>query len=81
MKTQELPISTDLFLKLMKYFEEINVAEKCDSKSHTYTRKFLKENGIDEDTIESFCEFCKENGGYCDCEVMYNTFFYVFDKE
>jgi hypothetical protein len=79
MKTQELPISTDLFLELMKYFEEIHVAEKCDSKTHTYTRRFLKEKGIDEETIESFCEFCKENGGYCDCEIMYNPLFYVFD--
>ena len=30
MKTQELPISTSLFLNLMKYFNEINIEEKCD---------------------------------------------------
>ena len=70
MRTQELPISTKLFLDLMKYFEKINIADTCDLKSHTYTRKFLKEKGIDDETIESFCEFCKENGGYCDCEII-----------
>ncbi len=43
----------------------------CD---HTLklTKRWIQENGL-EDREEEIIEYLEENGGYCDCEVVFNV--------
>ena len=42
----------------------------CDSKTLTFTQNFCEEHGID---FEKVKQICNDTGGYCDCEVLFNT--------
>jgi hypothetical protein len=43
----------------------------CDH-THKLTRQWIKENDL-EDMEEEIIEYLEENGGYCDCEVVFNV--------
>ena len=46
----------------------------CDSKAdHPATRKILKSMGATDAEIEQSIGFFVANGGYCDCEVLFNV--------
>ena len=70
------------FCKLLEGNEGCNFIEKIkdDPNSITwkcyhdfrFTKKILK-NYFKEVDIQKFIEFCKNNGGYCDCEILYNV--------
>ena len=51
---------------MVKLSHEIKV---CDH-SFKHAEKILEEFGVD---IQSSINFFKENGGYCDCEIMFNV--------
>ena len=53
---------------LLDYIDEYLEENDCDD-TLSATTKFLKENDIE---IESTLNWLKNNGGYCDCEVLAN---------
>ena len=70
------------FSELLEGKEGCNFTEKImgNQKSPTwkcyhdyrFTKKILKKYFKDIDA-KKFIEFCKKNGGYCDCEILFNV--------
>jgi hypothetical protein len=63
------PLSTDRLEALFQHVEHCLENRDCD---HTLqiSRAWLTDNGIDPEPVVAWL---KDNGGYCDCEVMYNA--------
>jgi alanine racemase len=38
-----------------------------------HARRALDQIGMSVEQIDEVLEFCKKNGGYCDCEIMLNV--------
>ena len=66
---QSLPISRDDFQNLFDFLDEKFSNEECDDKL-TFTFEFLEKKEIK--NIEEVESWLRDNGGYCDCEVLYN---------
>lgn len=66
---QSLPISRDDFQNLFDFLDEKLSDEECDDKL-TLTFEFLEKKEIK--NIEEVESWLRDNGGYCDCEVLYN---------
>lgn len=66
---ESIPISLDdlqrLFIHLSNYDES-----DCDH-SLLHTIDFLNSNNFD---VHGVVEWLENNGGYCDCEVLYNVY-------
>ena len=58
--------------KLFEYLEEKLEVESCN-ETLFHTMKWL-ENNVSPDKIESIIEELEEQGGYCDCEVLFNCY-------
>ena len=43
------------------------------SEDKTFAKRILKGMGIPAPHVRNFLEFCEENGGYCDCEIVLNV--------
>lgn len=67
---QNLPMSREKFQNLFDYLDEKLVEYDCDD-SLKLTTAFLQENKIE--NIEKIKNWLRENGGYCDCEVLNNV--------
>ncbi|MCJ8154720.1 DUF2695 domain-containing protein [Chryseobacterium sp. SSA4.19] len=67
---QSLPISRERFKMLFDFLDEHLSENGCDD-TLTLTRNFLEENQII--NAEKVIGWLNENGGYCDCEVLYNV--------
>jgi malonyl CoA-acyl carrier protein transacylase len=65
-----LPIRRDFFLNLFDYLDEELSENECDHNLEL-TIKFLKSSKIE--NIDIVTNWLKENGGYCDCEVLANV--------
>lgn len=39
---------------------------------YRFTKKILKKH-FKNINVKEFIEFCKNNGGYCDCEILFNV--------
>ncbi|UFH33460.1 DUF2695 domain-containing protein [Chryseobacterium sp. C-71] len=66
---KSLPISKELFQTLFDFLDEKLEENDCDD-SFKLTKQFLETNHImNNEEIESWLQ---ENGGFCDCEVLYN---------
>lgn len=65
---KSLPFSIEKFKELFDYLDEKLSDIECDN-TLKYTLKFLKQTNI---PIEKSIQWLKENGGYCDCEVLAN---------
>jgi len=65
-----LPMEEKCFLALFYYLEKALQRVPCD---HTlrYTTLFLTENKVSDP--EKVVDWLTSNGGYCDCEVLYNV--------
>ena len=50
---------------------------KCNG--FTISAKILNQMNISNETQEKFYELCKYYGGYCDCEIVFNTKPLFFD--
>ena len=50
-----------------------NMTWKCDSKTHTLSRKILTNMKISEEEQNTFLKECESHGGYCDCEILFNA--------
>jgi predicted transcriptional regulator len=67
---ESLPISRELFLDLFDFLYQELEKNGCDD-SLKLTKQFLETNQVrNTDEVE---KFLKENGGFCDCEVLYNV--------
>ncbi len=64
-----LPLARAIFLELFDYVTE-NLDGDCD-QSLTLTIEFLTGRGIE--NIDEVVEWIKDQGGYCDCEVLMNV--------
>lgn len=54
----------------------INENEETDVNcNHSFEKaeKALRNTDIKESRIRKFLQFCEENGGHCDCEIIYNV--------
>lgn len=63
-----LPFSSILFESLFDYLDEILEEHGCDD-TFKYTIKFLEDNKL---PIEESLNWLRDNGGFCDCEVLAN---------
>lgn len=66
---KSLPMDRELFFKLFDYLDERLEIRKCNH-DFSLTEEFFKDKDID---ITKVLEFLEENGGYCDCEVIFNV--------
>ncbi len=65
-----LPMDEEVFWNLFDYLDEhLEEQDGCDH-SLSLTRAFLETKGVD---VESILEWIVDNGGGCDCEVLYNV--------
>ena len=65
-----LPMDEELFWNLFDYVDEkLEVNDGCDH-GLTFTREFLEKQSID---VESVLDWIINEGGGCDCEVLYNV--------
>ena len=65
-----LPMDEELFWNLFDYVDEkLETNDGCDY-SLTFTREFLEKQSVD---VESVLAWIINEGGGCDCEVLYNV--------
>ena len=67
---KSLPISREMFQNLFDFLDAKLSEDECDD-TLKLTAKFFEENGIE--NIDETENWLRENGGYCDCEVLYNV--------
>lgn len=63
-----LPFSTEIFKELFNYIDKVLESNGCDD-TLKYTKKFLENNNL---PVKESIEWLEKNGGYCDCEVLFN---------
>ncbi|MGI9650204.1 DUF2695 domain-containing protein [Chryseobacterium sp. RLHN22] len=67
---KSLPVSREIFRNLLDFLDGELETEGCDDHL-TLTKQFLATNQVENgDEVENWL---KENGGFCDCEVLYNV--------
>jgi transposase len=64
-----LPMSRDLFENLFEFLDEKLGSSGCSEKL-LLTVEFLRLNNIPHEPVLAWLE---EQGGYCDCEVLFNV--------
>ena len=65
-----LPMDEEVFWELFDYLDEhLEEQDGCDH-SLSLTRSFLETKGVD---VDSILDWIVDNGGGCDCEVLYNV--------
>ncbi len=57
------------------------ITQRCGGVQFTYAKEILTLMEIDKAKQEEFLELCKENGGYCDCEILMNVAPKLLGKE
>ena len=64
-----LPMARELFLDLFDYLNEQSESTGCNH-DFSLTEQFLRDKQVN--NVEEVLEFLREDGGYCDCEVIFN---------
>ena len=74
--------------QLKEFFARLEGPEGCDFKENekgnttwncksgmdkTHAKRILKKMGIPKDEATDFLALCDENGGHCDCEILFNA--------
>lgn len=70
-----------------KFIEQLEI--KCDFKqsnpkdkksitwncgnNHSFSKQILSSMGLNNEETKSFLSKCEEYGGYCDCEILFNS--------
>lgn len=67
---QSLPVSREIFKNIFDFIDAHLSEDGCDD-TLKLTRKFLEENQIT--NTDEVVSWLQNNGGYCDCEVLYNV--------
>ena len=65
-----LPMARELFLDLFDYLNEQSESTGCNHE-FSVTEQFLSDKQVN--NVEEVLEFLRENGGYCDCEIIFNV--------
>ena len=65
-----LPMARPLFQNLFDFLDD-HIGEKGCDHTLRLTQRFLSKNGIE--NTEAVIKWLNDNGGYCDCEVLYNV--------
>ena len=65
---ESLPIEKELIIELFDYLDYELGKQNCDN-DYKIAISFFKKKGIKNDKI---FQWFKENGGYCDCEILSN---------
>jgi hypothetical protein len=63
-----LPIDKSIIIDLFDFLDT-ELGERDCNHDYQITKDFLKQKGIDNDSL---FEWFQDNGGYCDCEILYN---------
>ncbi|WP_347253611.1 DUF2695 domain-containing protein [Leminorella grimontii] len=66
----DLPMTRPLFQLLFDYLDREVDTKGCDH-SLTLTKRLLAERGVE--NAEAVIAWLNDNGGYCDCEVLFNV--------
>lgn len=64
-----LPIDKEILMDLFDFLDTEIENQGCNH-DYSLTETFLKERNIDSNLI---FEWFEENGGYCDCEILFNV--------
>jgi len=64
-----LPVSKKVLKKMFNYLNTVLELEGC-SHDYTHVSKFIKERQLPKAELVSWFQ---KNGGYCDCEILYNV--------
>ena len=64
-----IPISLNHLQNLFIYLD--NLDDLNCGHSYNHTIDFLSSNNLD---VHSVIDWLEQNGGYCDCEVLYNVY-------
>lgn len=64
-----LPFSPSVFESLFDYLDELLEEHGCDD-TLKYTESFLKDKEL---PVEKSLNWLRDNGGFCDCEVLANV--------
>lgn len=67
---KSLPMSRAEFERLFEFLDEGLAHHDCDG-THRLTLEFLRARHAPNET--AILDFCEQNGGYCDCEVLSNV--------
>ncbi len=67
---ESLPTDEDVFWELFDYLDEYLEEQDGCNHSLSLTRAFLETKGVE---VERILEWIVDNGGGCDCEVLYNV--------
>lgn len=67
---KSLPISREIFQNLFDFLDEKLGENDCDDRLKM-TKQFLEANQIQ--NVDEVENWLKENGSFCDCEVLYNV--------
>lgn len=54
---------------------------KCGGPEYPYAKEILNMMKIPQTDQEKVFEICKENGGYCDCEILMNAAPYLLGED
>ena len=66
----EFPLPSDLLEAMFSAIEEQVENDGCDH-SHRFTKQWLKDNQQSPDQVVAWLE---QHGGFCDCEVIANSY-------
>lgn len=67
---KSLPVSQEIFQNLFDFLDGKLEEHDCDD-SLKLTKQFLETNLVE--NIDEVENWLKDNGGFCDCEVLYNV--------
>ncbi len=67
---RSLPVSREIFKNIFDFIDMYLSENECDD-TLKLTREFLEENQIT--NTDEVVGWLQNNGGYCDCEVLYNV--------
>ena len=60
---------------LAKFFADLDAMCESEGCEHTYrlSKSVALAMALDDATTHALLAWCRENGGYCDCEITMNT--------
>ena len=65
---KSLPVDPEIIVELFNYLDKELEAQGCEH-DYSITKAFLASKQIQN---EGIFEWFRENGGYCDCEILFN---------
>ena len=65
---ESLPIEKELIIELFDYLDNELEKQNCND-DYKIAKSFFQIKGMNNEKIY---EWFKKNGGYCDCEILYN---------